>query len=119
MLSRSEIAEQVSKKFGLKEGSTPGPWHVFEKCRAFEGEPDVIVAESVEDAIVCSMGGDLHEVKGNSALIAAAPALRDALISASCELERLRQELKDLREETKWPEVERSRNADKFSREGY
>lgn len=40
---------------------------------------DVIVAESVDDAIICSMGHDLREVDANARLIAAAPEMLEAL----------------------------------------
>lgn len=45
--------------------------------------------------------------------------LREALENAESERDSLRAEVKDLREEIQWFETDRSRNADRFSREGY
>ncbi len=98
--SRSEIAEQVAAKFGLKEGSTPGPWKHGDKGDCGTWHPNTIFAddESVAQAYGIPLHVRLEEIDverygeglANAALIAAAPVLRDALISASVELEELR-----------------------------
>lgn len=61
-----------------KAAHTPGPWHVYENCPAFDNS-DVIFSAHVDDAIVCSIGGDLVGEKANARLIAAAPDLLDSL----------------------------------------
>jgi len=60
-----------------EQGFTPGPW------AAFEGLLDDwgiwIMSAHVEDAVVASIGMNLREAIANARLIAAAPALYEAL----------------------------------------
>ncbi len=98
--SSSEIAEQVRTRFDLLDGATPGPWKAgrddmatlvegYESKWIYAGhaEPDyhryIALASGMEIE-------DWSQVMANAHLIAAAPALRDALITASVELEELR-----------------------------
>jgi len=56
---------------------TPGPWGAYEGLIDDEGV--WIMSTHVEDAVVASIGMDLPEAKANARLIAAAPALYEAL----------------------------------------
>lgn len=61
---------------------TPGKWYVYENCPAFEGNPDCIVTDTVEDAVIASMGGDMPEVKENAQYICRAVNAHEALVDA-------------------------------------
>ena len=62
--------------------NTPGPWLVVPGTPLMFGGSDAIIAEGIDDAVVCMMGHDMPEVDANARLIAAAPELLGACQAA-------------------------------------
>jgi hypothetical protein len=58
---------------------TPGKWYVTDAMKDIFDGCTVICSEEVDDAIICSMGGDMAEAEANARLIAAAPTMLEAL----------------------------------------
>jgi hypothetical protein len=90
-MSTEEIRAAVLKEFGLREGATPGPWHLSPNwgyARKLTGHTD----DGPKDfnvALVHQLR-DETETTANAALIAAAPRLLHALIEAREKLAELR-----------------------------